>query len=126
MKGALKSGGRYFGGAVICALINNAILISGDAIGLPDLASVLVAWFVGGSVGYLWHCLVTFKQPLIPRFYGQFMIGMTIGIPLTWLSILFFRHVVGWPMTLSSPATTVVLVLYNYLNARLAILSKKA
>ena len=49
------------------------------------------------------------------------MAGMAIGIPLTWLSILFFRRIVGWPMTLSSPATTVVLFIYNYINARLAI-----
>lgn len=119
------SGLRYVGGAVLCALINNAILIAGDGAGFTDMAGVLVAWLLGGVAGYLWHSLITFKEPLQMRRLCWFLAGMLIGIPLTWLSILFFRHLVGWPMTLASPATTVVLILYNYFNARIAIVRPK-
>jgi putative flippase GtrA len=116
---------KYLCGAVLCAMINNVILIGGSELGISDTTGVMAAWLLGGTVGYLWHCLVSFRQALAPCGYGQFMIGMLIGIPLTWLSIVFFRHVVGWPMTFASPATTIVLFLYNYLNARLAIVVRR-
>lgn len=121
----IRTGPRYLGGAILCALINNVSLIAGDQLGIADIVSVLISSFVGGTAGYLWHSRVTFRHELAMAAYVQFMAGMAIGIPLTWLSILFFRHVIGWPMTISSPATTLVLFVYNYANARLAIRFRK-
>jgi len=121
MTGVLKSGPRYFGGAVLCALINNVILIVGAHFGLADAVGVAIAWAAGGTTGYVYHTRVTFTQPLRLRAYGQFMAGMILGVPLTWLLITVFRRGFGWPMEFASPATTVLLFAYNFANARLAI-----
>ena len=117
-------GGRYAGGAVLCALVNNVILIGGARLGAPDLAGVLVAWASGGTIGYLWHCRLTFRAAPSWPGYLRFMSGTLLGIPLTWLLIALLRGPLGWPMEAAAPATTVILVVYNYLNARLAIRRK--
>lgn len=116
---------RYLAGAIICAGINTVILIAVDCAGLPDIVGVMIAWLFGGTIGYFWHNLVTFRQRPAIIAFAQFMTGMLIGIPLTWLSILIFRYGIGWSMALSSPATTLVLIAYNYLNARFAILTRR-
>lgn len=121
MTGVVRSGPRYLGGAVLCAAINNAILIAGAHLGVPDTVGVIATWLAGGSAGYLYHTRVTYRQPLSRRGYVQFMAGVAIGTPLTWVLILLMRQGLGWPMEWAAPVTTVILVVYNYLNARLAI-----
>lgn len=115
-------GARYAGGAVLCAVVNNIILIGGAWGGLPDLAGVLIAWFAGGTTGYLYHGKFTFRQAPTRRSYARFMSGTAIGIPLTWLLLVALRQGLGLPMEVAAPVTTVVLVIYNYLNARIALL----
>ena len=114
-------GARYAGGAVLCALVNNVILIGGAKAGLPDLAGVLIAWFAGGTTGYFYHGQFTFRQAPTRRSYLQFMSGTALGIPITWVLLLALRQGLGLPMEIAAPTTTVVLVLYNYLNARIAL-----
>jgi putative flippase GtrA len=121
MTAPVRSGPKYMAGAVLCALVNNIILIAGAHAGLADEAGVAIAWLVGGTIGYAYHSYVTFDRRLEVRSYGQFMIGTALGVPLTWLSLVFFRSVLRWPMELASPATTIALFVYNYMNAQFAI-----
>lgn len=117
---------RYAGGAVLCALSNNIVLIGGDAAGLPQWASVLLAWATGGTLGYLWHHRVTFRAP--PKLAGYFsmMTGGLLALPITYAVIALLHGVLRWPMWLAAPAMTVIMFGYNYLNARLAILWRGA
>lgn len=121
MTGVIRSGPRYLAGAVLCAAINNVILIAGARLGLADTIGVILTWLVGGSVGYAWHALVTYRQALRLRAYGEFMTGVAIGTPVAWVLVIAMRQGLGWSMELTAPVMTVLMVVYNYLNARLAI-----
>ena len=46
---------RYLGGAGLCALANNVVLIVAAARGVSNLPAVIMAWLTGGTIGYLWH-----------------------------------------------------------------------
>ena len=112
---------RYLGGAVLCALINNVVLITGDWLALPLTANVLAAWLAGSLTGYLWHSAVTYRSPRSFAGLFRFLTGTLLGIPLAWLVLFVLRELIGLPMWLASPVMTLVLFLYNYLNARFAI-----
>jgi len=49
------------------------------------------------------------------------MAGGALGTPLSWLLVMTMRKGLGWPMEWTAPAMTVLMLIYNYLNARAAI-----
>lgn len=112
---------RYSGGAVLCALLNNAILIGGDWLGLADWSSVFIAWASGGTLGYLWHHRVTFRAPGSLAGYLRMLAGTLVALPLAYAIIAILHGLLLWPMALAAPTMTVLMVFYNYLNARIAI-----
>jgi len=112
---------RYLGGAGLCALANNVVLIVAAARGVSNLPAVIMAWLTGGTIGYLWHHSVTFRTAARWRGYFQMMAGSAIGIPLAWGAIALLRGPLGLPMWAAAIVATVAMALYNYLNARLAI-----
>lgn len=116
-----RHGLRYLAGAGLCAVISNAILIGGDAAGLPLLAGVLLSWLGGGLAGYLWHSGVTYREPFSAAACLRFLTGALGGIPLAWAALWLTSEGLGWPMWLAAPAATVALFCYHYLNALVAI-----
>jgi len=125
MRQVIRTGPRYLAGAVLCAVINNVILIAGARLGVPDTVGVIATWLVGGAIGYAWHALVTYGEPLHWRAFRQFMAGSALGVPVAWVLVMAFRKGLGWPMEWTAPVATVLMVVYNYLNARLAILWRR-
>jgi putative flippase GtrA len=115
---------RYLAGGIVCALINNIVLIAGDALGVSLTISVLATWMFGGTAGYLWHARVTFAAGYSLRACARFLAGVAVAIPLTWFVLVVLRQWLGWPMEVAAPAATVILFAYNYLNARLAIVQR--
>lgn len=115
---------RYFAGALLCAGINNVVLIGGDALALPLSASVFGSWFLGGVTGYVWHAKVTYRADMSLGGCGRFLAGAAAGVPLAWAVLLLFRQWLGWRMEIAAPVATVVLFFYNYVNARFAILKR--
>lgn len=122
----LRAGGlhhliRYGAGSVLCAAVNNVILIASDLQGLSLFAGVLLSWLGGGVTGYVWHATVSFRSRPTLGSFVRFMGGALAGLPLAWIVLWLFHEVWAWPMWLAGPAATLVLFLYHYLNAFLAI-----
>ena len=109
---------------MLCAIVNNVLLIVGDAAELPQLVSVLLAWLAGGTLGYLWHQRLTYRASPSWRSYLQLLAGSMIAIPLAWGVIAILQGWLGLTMWLAAPIATVAMFAYNYLNARLAILRR--
>lgn len=112
---------RYGTGAVLCALVSNAVLIAADRVGWPLLAGVVLSWLGGGLVGYVWHARVTYRARLTPLAAMRFLGGSSLGIPLAWAVLALLSQGLGWPMVLAAPTATVVLSGYHALNAFVAI-----
>jgi len=122
---AAQHSARYLGGAILCALVNNVILIAGHAAGLADFTSVVICWFAGGTTGYLWHHRITFRVAPSRAGYLRFLAGSALGIPLSYLALALFHQWLDWEMWLAAPATTIAMFAYSYLSARIALLWRR-
>jgi len=115
---------RYVCSGGLCALLNNVVFIGGASLGYSFLALTLVSALVAGTIGYGLHLRYSFREQGRWRGYVQFLGGTALGIPLTVALLALQVQLLGWPMWIASPITTVVMVLYNYASARLAIVGR--
>lgn len=112
---------RYFVSAVVCAIANNLVLILLSRVGWSLLNLTLLSFATVGSLGYALHTRLTFGHRLGWYSYGRFMIGLSLGIPITYVALMFFCRILLLPMGFAAPATTILLFVYNYLSAKLTI-----
>ncbi len=124
--GRPRRGLHYLGGAGLCALVNNVVLICVDAAQWPLITGVLLSWFFGGLTGFFWHSRLTYNTGLSIAAFLRFMAGALLGIPLAWAVLWLCTIPLGWPMWLAGPVSTMILFCYHYLNAFLAIHWHKA
>ena len=112
---------RYLFGGAICALLNNAILIVGDRLGFGYVTLIGLTFLITGTVGYHLHCRFTFRRSGDWTGYLAFMTGLALGVPVALLLLALLCSLCGLPMWIAAPVLTVLMILYNYGNARLAI-----
>lgn len=112
---------RYLMIGGMCAIANNILLIVGSFAGLNVLELTILSFLIIGTLAYITHVRFTFRQ--LPGFvsYGRFMAGVAIGIPAAYLALTFLCDVLRFPMIIAAPAATFVLLVYNFLSAKLAI-----
>ncbi|MEO0464541.1 MAG: GtrA family protein [Pseudomonadota bacterium] len=114
----------FLGGSVLCAAINNAILIAGDWLNFHYVVLLVICYFTSSSVGYVYHCRITFDQPMNNRGYFNFVTGIWFGLPVSLALIALMVDWLGFPMWVAAPVMTIIMFLYHYLVARLAINKK--
>ena len=119
-----KQPARYLVSGGLCAIANNILLIAGGRAGMNTFELTLLSFMMIGTVGYLAHVLFTFRQSLTWRGYGRFMIGVALGIPVAYAVLTLLRDLLGLPMLIAAPTATVILLTYNFLSARLAIMRR--
>jgi putative flippase GtrA len=107
---------RYLGSGAICALVNNAVLIISDKAGIDYFGLLALSWGITGSIGYALRARLTWMG------YSRFLAGVALGIPMTLACLVLFKSFLHLPMWQAAPATTVVMLFFNYISARLAIL----
>lgn len=115
---------RYLISGGICALGNNALLIAGARAGLGIPALTLLSFTVIGTAGYGAHVHFTFRQTPGWRSYARFMAGVALGIPAAYMTLALLCDGLHLPMIVAAPIATMVLLVYNYLSARLAIMRR--
>lgn len=113
---------RYLGMGGMVAVLNNIVLIGGDRLGLTYAPLMALSWVVGGTAGYLLHARYTFRAPHGWLAYVRFMAGVALGVPVAWAMLVGLKSGLRLPMWLAAPVTTVGMVAYNYLSARVAII----
>lgn len=113
--------GRYSIGAVVCALLNNVIFIAGADFGWGYGAMISMSWGLTGTIGYAIHTRHTFGLRAGAGGYARFMLGVALGIPAAYLCLWLFHGLIGLPMWWAAPVITLVMLLYNYAVARIAI-----
>jgi|SRR5579862_3191339 putative flippase GtrA len=112
---------RYTAVGAVMVVFNNVVLIGGDRAGFGYAGLMALSWGLSGSVGYLLHSRYTFGEPHNWASYLRFMSGIGMGIPLTLGLLAALKSGLDLPMWIAAPATTVGMMLYNYVSARLAI-----
>jgi putative flippase GtrA len=113
---------RYLGGSFLCGAINIGILIGGDRLGIGYVPLSITGYVVGGTVGYFYHAAITFRKAFSLVDYARFFGGLLLGLPIWLLLMALTQDVFAIPMWIAAPLVTVLMLIYNFLSARLAIL----
>jgi putative flippase GtrA len=112
----------FLSGSVLCASINNIILIIGDYLGAHYVPLTFLYYLVSSSVGYVWHCRITYRDVMTIAGYWQFVLGISLGLPLSLMILALLTDWLGSPMWFASPVMTALMLVFNYKVARFAIL----
>jgi putative flippase GtrA len=112
---------RYLLVGGVCAGVHNAIMIGGAALGVHYLISSLVSYSTVVVIGFLLHSYFTFSAPAAWPSFAKYAAGMMLNYPL-WVALMFLLCDVGrLPMTIASPAGTVMMLAWNFAVSRWAI-----
>lgn len=112
---------QFLGGSVLCAGINNVILIAGDWLGYGYALLIVVCYAVSGTVGYVYHCRITFGDPMTWAGFARFSAGLWLGLPVSLAILAVLSDVLMLPMWIAGPVMTVMMVAYHYLVSRWTI-----
>jgi len=112
---------RYVQVGLLCALLNNLIVIGFDYAGYHYALAVAFAFVTVTAIGYLLHAAYTFKVAAsgtaLVRFFGANLSGLVISL----LLMMILCDGIGLTAALAMPIATVLLFVWNYAFATWAI-----
>ena len=109
--------GRYAQVGLICAIINNLVVIGMDRLGYHYAMSVTVGFLIVTIVGYLLHCAYTFRARAVVSGWMRFVIANISGFPLSMGSMFLLCDVAQLSASVAMPIATIILFGWNYLIA---------
>lgn len=116
-----RESGRYLVIGAVCAVLNNVILIGGDAAGLHYAACVLLTFVLVLPASYLAHACWTFDVPLSWIAFGRFVAGSIASLFVASFAVWTFRGLLLMPMAVAAPLATVAMTAYNFVMTRWAV-----
>lgn len=118
---ALKEPSRYLAVGALCAVLNNVILICGDAAGLHYSVCILLTFVLVLPASYLVHAWWTFRVPSSWAAFRRFLGGSVSSLIVASLAVGALRGRLAMPMIIAAPLATVVMTLYNFVMAKWAL-----
>lgn len=113
---------RYLAVGGSCALVNVAVLVVGEAAGLPLWGVIALSFGLVCAVGYALHAMVTFAAPLAWGGFVRYVAAMAAGLPVSAALLWLFARALGWPMPIAASCATVATLALNFVASRWAVL----
>ena len=104
-----------------CFLGHNAIMIAAEHLYAALWLAILLSFVITVTIGYVLHSVFTFKQPLSPRAFGRYTLGMLLNIPLAYATTWFWYHWLEFPMPAAAPLASCCTIALNFFLSRWAI-----
>lgn len=106
---------------LMCAVAHNAIVLAADRWHVHYVLSCLLSYVVVVVLGFLLHTRFTFAQVPTSAAFARYALSMAANYPFT-LGLLFLMcDIAGWPVAIATPAATVLMMVWNFLASRWAI-----
>jgi putative flippase GtrA len=119
--------GRFFTVGLACALLHNAVMIAGDWLGMHYVASSFLSFALVVGFGYLLHSAWTFPGAQRGRTpFARYALTMSANLPLSIAGMFVCVDLAGLPVSIASPAITVLLAAFNFLGSRWALRAGRA
>lgn len=112
---------RYAQVGLVCALLNNAIVIGLDHAGHHYFVAVIVAYLNVVLLGYLLHAAYTFQVRASRAGCIRFLAANLTSLPLSMLLMFMFCDGIGLSASQAMPIATVLLFFWNFLLAQWVI-----
>lgn len=116
----------YLTVAVICVLLNNAILIGLDWAGVHYIISAFIAALIVIPASYALHISLTYRVDADAVSFWRYAALQSLNTPAT-IALLFLIHDLGGlQMIYAAPLLTIIMFLYNFLGGFWAISGRHA
>ena len=112
---------RYALVAGLCAVLYNAIMIFGDRSGVHYVLSYAVAFVVIVILGFCLHVAFTFEVAATWPSFFRYTAAMAVNAPLFLALMFLFRDVGQLSVSLASPLITGLMMIWNYIAGRWAL-----
>lgn len=113
---------RFLLVGLACALLHNAIMITGDRLGLHYAVSSVISFAVVVSFGYWLHSGWTFSEAQRnASSFARYAAMAAMNLPLSILGMFVFVDLAGLVVPLASPLVTVILAAFNFVGSRWAL-----
>ena len=99
-------------------------MILGEWAGFGYVSSSIFSLFILIPAGYLLHASFTFGKDRSWRAFFWFSGSILAGFPISLLTVALLSAGMGLPMIIAAPLTTLVMFVWNYATAHLAILGR--
>src|SRR5712691_2730308 len=114
--------GRFVTVSLLCAVLHNAIMIAGDALGLHYVASSLLSFAIVVATGYLLHSAWSFPAAQRATLtFARYAVSMSINLPLFVAGMFVVVNLAGFPVPIAAPLVTVLLLVFNFFATRWAL-----
>jgi len=113
---------RFLSVGLACALLHNAIMLAGYALGLHYAVSSMVSFAVVVMFGYWLHSTWSFPNAERGRMpFARYVLIASANLPLSLAGMFAFVDLGGLSVPLATPLVTVLLVMFNFLGGRWAL-----
>ena len=124
LAGSLTRPRRYAIIGMVCAVMNNILLIAGDAAGLHYMVSTMACFVIVTPAAYLLHSAYTFREPRSWAALWRFSAGLAFAVPVFFLVMALLCSGLRLPMIVAAPLATFIMFVWNYVSARWAIVAR--
>lgn len=112
---------RYLIVGGVCAVAHNAIVLGADRLGFHYVAGCLLSYVLVVLLGFALHVRYTFAVlPTLAAFW-RYSVSMAANYPLTLALLFLMCDVAGWPVAIAAPVATVMLIAWNFVASRWAL-----
>ncbi|WP_090482190.1 GtrA family protein [Qipengyuania nanhaisediminis] len=105
----------------LCVILHWCILLAGEKVSLHFTVSITLSFVICLIIGYGLHSRFTFKKKRSRRSFFLYGLTNSLNYPISLLTIWFFYDFLKQPMMLAAPASTLILVVYNFFSSKWAI-----
>ena len=116
---------RYGLVSVVCALVNNLLLIVAAAAGISPLACAVGVIAPMLALGFSLQARWVFRAPATWAGFWRYSLGVLSNQPLFVVLIFFFCDVLRWPMAGAAPTATAFLFFWNFAASRWAFRARR-
>lgn len=106
---------------LVCAATHNVIVIAASWLHIHYALACALSYAVVVLLGFALHVRFTFQQQPSLAAFWRYAIGMAANYPITLALLFVMCDVAGWPVAIAAPAATTVMIVWNYLASRWAI-----
>jgi putative flippase GtrA len=117
----LKRTSRYTQVGLLCAVLNNLIVIAMDHAGYQYVVAVCTAFIAVTLIGYLLHSTYTFGVRASRAGGLRFIVASLTAFPLSLGAMFVMCGGMGLSASVAMPIATVLLFAWNYALAHLAV-----
>jgi putative flippase GtrA len=117
---------RFLVVGLLCAVAHNAIMLGADRWHLHYVVSCAISYVLVVLFGFALHVRFTFQETPSFAAFWRYAVSMAANYPFTLALLFLMCDVAGLSVVIAAPVTTVLMMAWNFVASRWAIVRTPA